>query len=709
LSKTDPIDSTRNIGIIAHIDAGKTTTTERILFYTGVSQRIGEVHDGKAVMDWMDQEQERGITITSAATTCFWRGCRVNIIDTPGHVDFTIEVERSLRVLDGVVAVFCAVGGVQPQSETVWRQSDRYGVPRLAFINKMDRQGADHARCVSEIRERLLAKPVLLQLPIGREDKFEGVVDLLEMKAYYYSRDPREPQSIREEQVPAAMLDEARAARAEMVELLADVDDALIEDFLEGREPDAARLRAIIRRGTLELKCVPVLLGSAFKNKGVQPLLDAVVDYLPSPRDIKPVTGVNPKGGEESRPADPGAPLSALAFKLWNDPYAGHLTFLRVYSGTVRTGDQVYNSVKGTRERVGRLLKMHANKREEIKEAAAGDIVAAVGLKNSSTGETLCAEGEPIVLGNMVIPEPVIHSAVNIKSKDDQDKLSAALAKLAAEDPSFRVRTDPETGETVMSGMGELHLEILAERLRREFKLQVSLGAPQVAYRETITKAVEAEGRHIKQTGGHGQYAVVELRLEPLAPGSGLVYETAVVGGTVPKEYHNSVGEGVMDACRRGGVRAGFPVTDLKVTLFDGSYHEVDSSEMAFSTAGSIGLKEGLKKGGSVILEPVMDLEIVTPEDYTGEVIRDVSSRRGRIVSQEARGRIQVIKGEVPLANMFGYSTELRGRTQGRAVFSMQFGKYQELPEGAAQALVQDRERQRDARGGPAAGRAARR
>jgi elongation factor G len=709
LSTTDPIDSTRNIGIIAHIDAGKTTTTERILFYTGVSQRIGEVHDGKAVMDWMDQEQERGITITSAATTCFWRGCRVNIIDTPGHVDFTIEVERSLRVLDGVVAVFCAVGGVQPQSETVWRQSDRYGVPRLAFINKMDRQGADYERCLTEIRERLLARPVLLQLPIGREEKFEGVVDLLEMKAYYYSRDPREPQSFREEAVPPGMLEEARVARANAVELLADVDESLVEDFLEGREVDAARLRAIIRRGTLELKCVPVLVGSAFKNKGVQPLLDAVVDYLPSPKDIRPVTGMGPKGEEETRPADPAAPFSALAFKLWNDAYAGHLTFLRIYSGTVKSGEQVYNSVKGTRERVGRLLKMHANKREEIKEAAAGDIVAAVGLKNSSTGETLCSEASPIVLGNMVIPEPVIHSAVTVRNKDEQDKLSSALAKLSAEDPSFRVRTDSETGETVMSGMGELHLEILAERLRREFKLQVELGAPQVAYRETVTKAVEAEGRHVKQTGGHGQFAVVELRLEPLPPGSGLVYETAVVGGTVPKEYHNSVGEGVLDACRRGGVRAGFPVTDLKVTLFDGAFHEVDSSEMAFATAGSLGLKEGLRKAGSVILEPVMDLEIVTPEDYTGEVIRDVSSRRGRIVSQEARGRIQVIKGEVPLANMFGYSTELRGRTQGRAVFSMQFGKYQELPEGAAQALVQERERQKDARGGPAAGRAARR
>jgi elongation factor G len=660
-------------------------------------------------MDWMDQEQERGITITSAATTCFWRGCRVNIIDTPGHVDFTIEVERSLRVLDGVVAVFCAVGGVQPQTETVWRQSDRYGVPRLAFVNKMDRQGADHARCVSEIRERLLARPVLLQLPVGREDRFEGVVDLLEMKALIYSKDPREPQAVTEAPIPEGMLEEARAARAALVEALADVDESLVEDFLEGREVAPDRLRRIIREGTLALKCVPVLLGSAFKNKGVQPLLDAVVDYLPSPADIPPVAGNAPGGGEETRAADPAAPFSALAFKLWNDAYAGHLTFLRVYSGTVRTGDQVYNSAKGTRERVGRLLKMHANKREEIREAGAGDIVAAVGLKNSSTGDTLCDEKAPRILGEMVIPEPVIHSAVTVRNKDEQDKLAAALGKLAAEDPSFRVRTDPETSETVMSGMGELHLEILAERLRREFKIQVELGAPQVAYRETVTKTVEAEGRHVKQTGGHGQFAVVELRIEPLEPGSGVVYETSVVGGTVPKEYHASVGEGVLEACRRGGVRAGFPVTDIKVTLFDGAFHEVDSSEMAFATAGSIGLKEGLRLAGSVILEPVMDLEIVTPEDYVGDVIRDVSARRGRIVSQEQRDRIQVVKGEVPLANMFGYSTELRGRTQGRAVFSMQFGKYQELPEGAAQALILERERQKEARRAPAAGRAARR
>ncbi|MDR2406233.1 MAG: elongation factor G, partial [Deltaproteobacteria bacterium] len=686
--KSDPIGSTRNIGIIAHIDAGKTTTSERILFYTGVSQKIGEVHDGKAVMDWMDQEQERGITITSAATTCFWRGYRINIIDTPGHVDFTIEVERSLRVLDGAVAVFCAVGGVQPQSETVWRQSDRYGVPRIAFINKMDRQGADYERCIGEIREKLLSRPLLLELPLGKEDKFEGVIDLLDMKAIYYSKNPNDPGHLEIKDIPADMLEAAKAARADIVETLADVDESLVEDFLEGREVESDRLKAIIRKGTLELKCVPVLLGSAFKNKGVQPLLDAVVDYLPSPRDIPPVTGEDPKGEETKREATADAPFSALAFKLWNDAYAGHLTFLRVYSGTVRNGDQVLNSVKPGKERIGRLLKMHANKREEIKEASAGDIVAAVGLKNTSTGDTLCADSAPVILENMLIPEPVIHIALEAKNKDDRDKLSQALGKLVTEDPSLRVRQDEETGETIMSGMGELHLEIIAERLRREFKLQVNLGAPQVAYRETITKAVEAQGKHVRQSGGHGQYGVVELKLEPLPPGSGMVYETKVVGGTVPKEYFNAVGEGIMEAAKKGGVRGGFPVTDVLVTLYDGSYHEVDSSEMAFSIAGSIGFKEGLKKAGSVILEPIMDIEVITPEDYVGDVIRDIASRRGRIISQESQGKIQVVKGEVPLSNMFGYSTELRGRTQGRAVFTMQFGRYGELPESAAQLLL---------------------
>jgi elongation factor G len=698
LAKPSSIANTRNIGIIAHIDAGKTTTSERILYYTGVSQKIGEVHDGKAVMDWMDQEQERGITITSAATTCFWREHRINIIDTPGHVDFTIEVERSLRVLDGAVAVFCAVGGVQPQSETVWRQSDRYGVPRIAFINKMDRQGADYEHCVSEIREKLLARPLLLEIPVGREDKFEGIVDLLEMKAVLYSKNPNDPAHVQVIEIPQDLVADAKAARAAIVETLADIDESLVEDYLEGRDVETARLKAIIRKGTLALQCVPVLLGSAFKNKGVQPLLDAVVDYLPSPVDIPPVTGVDPKGNETSREASPDAPFSALAFKLWNDAYAGHLTFLRIYSGTLKNGDQVLNSVKQGRERIGRLLKMHANKREEIKEASAGDIVAAVGLKNTTTGDTLCDEAAPVTLENMLIPDPVIHIALSARNKDDRDKLSQALGKLVTEDPSLRVRQDEETGETIMSGMGELHLEIIAERLRREFKLQVDLGAPQVAYRETITQTVEAEGRHVRQSGGHGQFGVVELRLEPLPPGSGLVYETAVVGGTVPKEYHNSVGEGVMDAAKKGGVRAGYPVTDVKVTLFDGAFHEVDSSEMAFSIAGSIGFKEGLKKARSVILEPIMDLEIVTPEDYVGDVIRDISSRRGRIVSQDSQGKIQVVKGEVPLSNMFGYSTELRGRTQGRAVFTMQFGRYGELPEGAAQLLITEKERKKDNR-----------
>ncbi|MDR2198526.1 MAG: elongation factor G [Deltaproteobacteria bacterium] len=698
MSAAPDISLTRNIGIIAHIDAGKTTTTERILYYTGVSQKIGEVHDGKAVMDWMDQEQERGITITSAATTCFWRDRRINIIDTPGHVDFTIEVERSLRVLDGAVAVFCAVGRVQPQSETVWRQSDRYGVPRVAFINKMDRQGADYGLCVKEIKEKLLARPLLLQIPVGREDKFEGVVDLLEMRALVYRGKPGEASALEIREIPPELADEAKAARTELIEVLADVDESLLEDYLEGREVESERLKAIIRRGTLELKCVPVLLGSAFKNKGVEPLLDAVVDYLPSPLDVPPVAGTTPDGSESQREASFDAPFSALAFKLWNDPYAGHLTFLRIYSGRVKNGDQVYNSVKKSRERFGRLLKMHANKREEIKEAGAGDIVAAVGLKNTTTGDTLADEGNPLILENMLIPEPVIHIALEAKSKDDRDKLSQALGKLVTEDPSFRVRQDEETGETVMSGMGELHLEIIAERLRREFKLQVDLGAPQVAYRETITQAVEAQGRHVRQSGGHGQFGVVELKMEPLPPGSGIVFETAVVGGTVPREYFNAVGEGVKEAARKGGVRGGFPVTDILVTLFDGQYHEVDSSEMAFSIAGSLGFKEGLKKGRSVILEPVMDLEIVTPDDYLGDVIRDLSARRGRVLSQEAQGRVQVVKGEVPLANMFGYSTELRGRTQGRAIFSMQFGRYAELPEGQAQLLLSERERKRAAR-----------
>jgi elongation factor G len=687
-----PIANTRNIGIIAHIDAGKTTTSERILFYTGVSQKIGEVHDGQATMDWMAQEQERGITITSAATTCFWRKHRINLIDTPGHVDFTIEVERSLRVLDGVVAVFCAVGCVQPQSETVWRQADRYGVPRVAFINKMDRLGSDYRRCLAEMRDKLAAVPCLLQIPVGKEDKFEGLIDLLDMKFLSYSKDPRDPARFEILEIPEGMVAEAREARAAMVETLADVDDDLIEDFLEGAEIEAKRLKAALRKGTIALRCVPVLLGSAFKNKGVQPLLDAVVDYLPSPLDIKPVSGLNPKGGTEERPAADEAPMAALAFKLMSDPYVGHLTFLRIYSGTLNSGDQVFNSSREKGEKIGRLLKMHAKKREEIKEAGAGDIVAAVGLKNTTNGDTLCDQAKPVVLERMHIPEPVIHIALSPKNKDESDKLGQALGKLASEDPSFRVRTDQETGEVIISGMGELHLEIIADRLQREFKVQVNLGAPQVAYRETVTKTVEVEYKHVRQTGGRGQYGHVWLRLEPLEPGSGLVYETAVVGGTVPKEYHNAVGAGAMEACQKGGARAGFPVTDLKITLFDGSYHDVDSSEMAFSLAGSMALKEGLKKAGSIILEPIMDLEVVTPEDFVGDVIGDISTRRGRVGNLDTLGGSKVITAEVPLGTMFGYSAELRNRTQGRATFSMQFGRYQPLPENVALEVIAQRE-----------------
>jgi elongation factor G len=695
LARQLPIASTRNIGIIAHIDAGKTTTSERILFYTGVSQKIGEVHDGQATMDWMAQEQERGITITSAATTCFWRKHRINLIDTPGHVDFTIEVERSLRVLDGVVAVFCAVGCVQPQSETVWRQADRYGVPRIAFINKMDRLGSDHQRCLAEMRGKLSALPCLLQLPVGSEDKFEGLVDLLEMKFLSYSKDASDPTKFDVLPVPAELQAEAEAARGSLVETLADLDDSLIEDFLEGGEISAERLRAALRRGCLDLKCVPVLLGSAFKNKGVQPLLDAVVDFLPSPADIKPVSGLDPKGDAVERPASDEAPLAALAFKLMSDPYVGHLTFLRVYSGTLKSGDQVFNSTRGGREKIGRLLKMHANKREEIKEAEAGDIVAAVGLKNSTTGDTLCDEARPVVLEKMHVPEPVIHVALSPKNKDEADKLGQALSKLVSEDPSFRVKSDRETGEIIISGMGELHLEIIADRLVREFKVGVNLGAPQVAYRETVTKACEVEYKHVRQTGGRGQYGHVWLRLEPLEPGGGLVYETAVVGGTVPKEYHNAVGEGALEACRKGGTRAGFPVTDLKVTLFDGSYHDVDSSEMAFALAGSMCVKEGLRKGGSIILEPIMNLEVVTPEEFVGDVMADISVRRGKVASLDTLGGSKIIKADVPLGTMFGYIAELRNRTQGRASFTMQFGFYQPLPESVALEVVALREKKR--------------
>jgi elongation factor G len=679
MARVVPLERVRNIGIIAHIDAGKTTTTERILYYTGVSTKMGEVHDGQAVMDWMEQEQERGITITSAATTCFWRKHRINIIDTPGHVDFTIEVERSLRVLDGVVAVFCAVGGVEPQSETVWRQADRYHVPRMAFINKLDRVGADYKRCLKQMSARLKANPLLLQMPIGQEDRLSGLIDLIEKKAVIYDdaslgRDPVLAD------VPAEMAEEVEEARMELLEALAEADDEIMEKYLAEEEITPKEIRAGVRRACLGLKGVPVVLGSAFKNKGVQLLLDGVVNYLPSPLDVPPVSGLNEKDEIEERTADDDQPFSALAFKLMTDPYVGHLTFLRIYSGGLKAGSQVYNASKGGKEKIGRLLKMHADKREDIKEVWAGDIVAAVGLRNTTTGDSLCEEGHTVVLEQLHIPEPVVHIAVEPKSKDDQDRMGLALSKISAEDPSFRVRSDEETGQTVISGMGELHLEIIVDRLLREFKVQATIGQPQVAYRETITKAIEAEGRHVRQSGGRGQYGHVKLRLEPGEPGSGIVYETAVVGGTVPKDYFQAVGQGVIQAASKG-VLAGFPVTDVKITLYDGSYHDVDSSEMAFSIAGSLGFKEGLRKAKCIMLEPMMEVEAISPEEFVGDVMGDLSSRRGRVKGMESRSGVQVISADVPLASMFGYATDLRSKTQGRATFTMQFGRYEPMPE----------------------------
>ena len=686
MARVVPLKRIRNIGIIAHIDAGKTTTTERILYYTGVSSKMGEVHDGQAVMDYMEQEQERGITITSAATTCFWRDHRVNIIDTPGHVDFTIEVERSLRVLDGVVAVFCAVGGVEPQSETVWRQADRYKVPRLAFINKLDRVGADHERCLKQMKQRLGTNPLPLQLPLGREDKLAGLIDLIEMKAIIYE-DEAKGKTYRVEDIPKDVAEEAEAARVAMLESLAEADDEIMDMYLGEQDIDAKTIRAGIRRATNSLAVVPVLMGSAFKNKGVQPLLDAVVDYLPSPLDVPPVAGLNQDGGVEERKTEDDETFAALAFKLINDPYVGHLTFLRVYSGHLKAGSQVYNASKGTKEKIGRLLKMHADKREEIKEVYAGDIVACVGLRNTTTGDTLCDDSRPLTLEQLHIPEPVIHIAVEPKSKEDQDRLGMALNRIAAEDPSFRVRTDEETGQTIISGMGELHLEIIVDRLLREFKVQANVGQPQVAYRETVTKTVEVEGRHVKQTGGRGQFGHVWLRLEPGEPGTDLVYETAIVGGTVPRDYWNAVGRGVQQAITKGAV-AGFPVTDIKVTLIDGSYHDVDSSEMAFSAAGILAMREGLRKAGSVLLEPLMEVEVVTPEEFVGEVMGDLSSRRGRVRGLDDRAGVKVITADVPLATMFGYATDVRSNTQGRATFTMQFGRYEQLPESVLEDVL---------------------
>lgn len=681
------LKTTRNIGIMAHIDAGKTTTTERILYYTGVSYKIGEVHDGAATMDWMEQEQERGITITSAATTCSWRDHRINIIDTPGHVDFTIEVERSLRVLDGAVAVFCSVSGVEPQSETVWRQADKYKVPRIAFINKMDRVGANFFNGVDMIRDRLNANPVALQIPVGAEEDFAGVVDLIKMKAISYD-EATMGMTYTEVDIPENLRDQAEEYREKLVEAVAESDDALMEKYLEGEEISAEELIAGIRSATLGFKIVPVLCGSAFKNKGVQQLLDAVVDFLPSPVDIPPMEGVLPDSDETAlRKADPSEPFSALAFKIANDPFVGNLTFFRVYSGTVDAGSHVFNSTKGKRERIGRIVKMHANKREEVKTVSAGDIAAAVGLKLATTGDTLCDENKPIVLESMEFPEPVISIAIEPKTKADQEKMGIALGKLANEDPSFRVKTDEETGQTIISGMGELHLEIIVDRMLREFKVEANVGKPQVAYRETITKSVKAEGKFVRQSGGRGQYGHVWLEIEPNEPGVGFQFINNIKGGVVPAEYIPAVGKGV-EGAMENGVKAGYPVVDVKVTLYDGSYHDVDSSEMAFKIAGSMGFKEGALKAGPVLLEPIMDVEVIVPEDFMGDVIGDLNSRRGKIQTMEARGGMQAVKAQVPLAEMFGYSTDLRSATQGRATYTMQFDHYEQVPGSIADEIA---------------------
>lgn len=671
---------------MAHIDAGKTTTTERILYYTGVTHRIGEVDEGSATMDWMEQEKERGITITSAATTCFWKDHRINIIDTPGHVDFTIEVERSLRVLDGAVAVFCSVGGVEPQSETVWRQADKYRIPRIAFINKMDRTGADFQGCLKMMVDRLKTTPLPIQLPIGKEEDFQGVIDLISMKAIIY-----DPRSLGERydilDIPQDYLKEASRQREFLIERLAERDDFLMEKFVDGQEVSEAELKRTLRQVTLRLEGIPVLCGAAFRNKGVQPLLDAIIDYLPSPLDIPPVKGVDVQGRELSFSANNGCPLSALAFKIMNDPYTGQLTFFRIYSGSLRSGDSVFNPAKGKRERIGRLLKMHANKREEIQEVYAGDIFAAVGLKHTTTGDTICHEKEPIILESIHFPEPVISIAIEPKTKGDVDKLGSSLHKLALEDPSFKVKTDEETGQTIISGMGELHLEIIVDRLLREFNVEANVGKPQVAYRETITKAVKSEGRFVRQSGGKGQYGHVWLMLEPQPPGKGFEFVNKIVGGTIPREYIPAVQRGVTEAMEKG-VLAGYPMVDIKITLFDGSYHEVDSSEMAFKIAGSMGFKEGARKAHPILLEPMMSIEIITPDEFMGQVLSDLTSRRGKTTKVEYRGGTNVIAGEVPLANMFGYATELRSITQGRATFTLQFSHYSPVPPSLSEEIL---------------------
>jgi elongation factor G len=687
VSRVSPLDKTRNIGIMAHIDAGKTTTTERVLYYTGVSHKMGEVHDGTATMDWMEQEQERGITITSAATTCFWRGHRINIIDTPGHVDFTIEVERSLRVLDGAVAVFCAVGGVEPQSETVWRQADKFRVPRLAMVNKMDRTGADFERVVRMMKERLAANPVPIQLPLGKEDSFRGVIDLVRMKAIVWEEDTLGAK-FHDEPVPGDMASEVSVARERLLEAVADVDDTLMERYLLGEEIPVEELMNAIRQATIGNRITPVVCGTAFRNKGVQPMLDSVVDYLPSPVDIPPVVGINPHGkGEESRTPSDAEPFSALAFKIMNDPFVGHLTFVRVYSGVLSSGDFIYNSVRQKKERVGRLLKMHANKREEIKTIYAGEIAAVVGLKTAYTGDTLCDQDREIILESITSPAPVISIAIEPKTKADQEKLGFSLQKLMMEDPSFQVRNDEETGQTLISGMGELHLEIIVDRLLREFKVEANVGRPQVAYRETITRQAKQEGKYVRQTGGRGQYGHVWITVEPSEKGKGFEFVNKIVGGSIPREYIPAVEKGIVEAAE-GGVIAGYPVVDVTVSLIEGSYHEVDSSEMAFKIAGSMAFKAACKGAGPILLEPVMGVEVVCPEDFTGDVIGDLSSRRGRIQGIEARGNTQVIGAHVPLAQMFGYATDLRSKTQGRATYTMQFDHYEPAPQSVSEEVI---------------------
>lgn len=697
MARTTPLERYRNIGIMAHIDAGKTTTTERILFYTGVSHRLGEVHEGTATMDWMAQEQERGITITSAATTCFWDGMdhsypkhRINIIDTPGHVDFTIEVERSLRVLDGAVAVFCAVGGVQPQSETVWRQANKYKVPRIAFVNKMDRIGADVFRVARQIRERLKANPILMQIPIGAEENFKGVIDLIRMQAIYWDEESK-GNTFQLQPIPQELEGDARKYRDFLVEAAAESSEELMDKYLSEGDLSPEDIKVGMRSRTLAFEVVPVFCGSAFKNKGVQAMLDGVIDYLPSPVEVPPVKGSDLDGNPLERKTSDETPFAALAFKIASDPYVGHLTFFRVYSGVLTSGDTVLNPIKGRKERIGRLLQMHANSREEIKEVRAGDIGAAVGLKDVTTGETICDPNSPVILERMEFPEPVIHVAVEPKTKADQEKMSLALQRLAQEDPSFRVRTDEESLQTIISGMGELHLEIIVDRMKREFSVDANVGAPQVAYRETVRKTAEAEGKFIRQSGGRGQYGHVWLRVEPGEPGSSFTFLDEIKGGVVPREYIPAVQKGLEDTLH-SGVLAGYPVVDIKVALFDGSYHEVDSNENAFRLAASIGFKEGMRKADPVLLEPIMAVEVETPEDYMGDIIGDLSSRRGVILGMEDGPAGKVIRAEVPLAEMFGYSTTLRSLSQGRATYTMEFKHYAETPKQVAETIMTNRQ-----------------